>query len=300
MRLLVVGGTGFIGVPLCRTLAQRGHELLVLTRAYSPSASVPGVRHVSWDQSEWPQAVSGVQGIINLAGEPIAAKRWSAARKRCIRDSRVDTTRRVVEAIAGAPAKPSVLVNASAVGYYGSRADEPLTESSDAGQGFLAETCRAWEAEAQRAELLGVRVVRLRIGVVLGPGGGALAKMVPPFRAFLGGPLGSGRQWMSWVHRDDVIGLIEWALTHPQLSGAVNATAPNPVTMRELCANLGCALHRPSWAPVPAAVLRLGLGEMAQMLLEGQRVLPEAARRAGYAFRFEDVERALQDCVHTA
>ena len=283
MKLLVAGGTGFIGAPLCETLARRGHEVVLLRRADSPAAGLPGV-----------------QGVINLAGEPIAAKRWSPAQKCCIRESRLETTRRLISAIAASPVKPSVLVNASAVGYYGSRTDETLIESSAAGRGFLAETCQAWEAEAQRAEPLGVRVVRLRIGVVLGPGGGALAKMAPPFRLFLGGPLGSGRQWVSWVHRDDVIGLIEWALAHPQLSGAVNATAPNPVMMREFCVRLGRVLRRPSWAPVPAMILRLGLGEMAEMLLTGQRVMPDAARRAGYAFRFDDVEQALQACLRPA
>ena len=300
MRLLVTGGTGFIGTPLCRTLVRHGHELLILTRSRSPEVTLPGTRSVAWDAREWEQAISGVQGVINLAGEPLAAKRWSRGQKRRITESRVQTTRRLVDAIAASSTKPSVLVSASAVGYYGNRADEPLTESSAAGSGFLAKTCQAWEAEAQRAEHVGVRVVRLRIGVVLGPGGGALAKMAPPFQLFLGGPLGSGRQWMSWVHRDDVIGLIEWALTHPQLSGAVNATAPHPVTMRELCTCLGRVLHRPSWAPVPAMILRLGLGEMAELLLTGQRVIPDTALRAGYVFRFDDVERALEACVHPA
>ena len=280
MKLLVTGGTGFIGAPLCQTLVRHGHELVILARADSPR-----------------QTIRDVHGVINLAGEPLAAKRWSPAQKRRIRESRVEMTRRLVDAIAAAPVKPAVFVSASAVGYYGSRADEPLTESSAAGSGFLAETCQAWEAEARRAEPLGVRVVRLRLGVVLGAGGGALAKMVPPFQCFLGGPLGSGRQWMSWVHRDDVIGLIEFALAHPELSGAVNATAPNPVTMREFCAGLGRVLRRPSWAPVPSAILRLGLGEMAELLLTGQRVIPDAARRSGYVFRFEDVERALQACL---
>jgi len=168
-----------------------------------------------------------------------------------------------------------------------------LDETAAPGSGFLADTCRQWEQEAQRAEALGMRVIRLRFGVVLGPDGGALAKMVPPFRALLGGPLGSGRQWVSWIHRDDVIGLIEWAMKQPQLSGAVNATAPNPVTMREFCRELGRALRRPSWLPVPSVALRLLLGEMAEMLLTGQRVMPRAALDHGYAFRFPDLRHAL-------
>ena len=188
-------------------------------------------------------------------------------------------------------------MNASAIGFYGAHGDEELTEEHPSGEGFLAETCQAWEAEAQRAGVLGVRVVRLRIGLVLGAGGGALAKMAPPFRAFFGGPLGSGGQWMSWIHREDLIALIEWTLTHPELSGAVNATAPNPVRMRELCTELGRALQRPSWVIVPAFALRLLLGEMAELLLTGQRVIPSVASHAGFTFRFPDLLPALKACL---
>jgi len=292
VKLLVTGGTGFIGSPLCRALARQGHELTVLTRA-SRSSADPRIRYLAWADPGWPQAIRGIEGAINLAGEPIAAKRWSPAQKTVIRDSRVGTTRRLVDALAALPQKPSVLVSASAVGYYGDRGDEVLDETNAPGRGFLAETCQAWEAQAQRAEPLGVRVVRLRIGVVLAPGGGALAKMAPPFRGFLGGPLGSGRQWLSWIHREDVIGLIAWSLSQPALSGAVNATAPEPATMRAFCRELGRALRRPAWAPVPAPVLRVLLGEMADMLLTGQRVLPAVARRLGYVFRYPDLPRAL-------
>ena len=190
-----------------------------------------------------------------------------------------------------------MFVSASAVGYYGPRGDEELAEAHASGSGFLAETCQAWEAEAQRAEAVGVRVVRLRIGLVLGPGGGALAKMAPPFRAFLGGPIGDGRQWVSWIHRDDVIGLVGWALTRAGLSGAVNATAPEPVRMAALCRELGRAVRRPSWLPAPAGVLRLLLGEMADLLLSGQRVIPRAALQGGYAFRFPGLVEALEACL---
>jgi uncharacterized protein (TIGR01777 family) len=239
----------------------------------------------------------GVDGVVNLAGEPIAAKRWSARQKRRIRDSRVTTTRRLVNAIAAWPRKPSVFISASAVGYYGARGDEELAEADPPGSGFLAEVCQAWEAQALRAEAFGVRVIRLRIGLVLGLSGGALAKMTPPYRVFLGGPLGSGRQWVSWIHRDDLIGLVDWALTHPTVSGAVNATAPHPVTMRALCREVGRLLRRPCWLPVPELILRLLLGEMAQMLLTGQRVVPRAAVQAGYAFRHPDVAGALAACL---
>ena len=293
MKLLIAGGTGFIGGALCRALVQHGHELIVLSRQPERRASHGGITILPWETSAWQQKAVGCDGIINLAGESLAEKRWIPQQKRLIRDSRLEVTRRLVSAMAERPAKPAVLINASAVGYYGARGDEPLTEAEPPGHGFLAELCQAWEAEARRAEALGVRVVRLRIGLVLGPGGGALAKMVPPFRLFVGGPLGSGRQWVSWIHRDDVIGLIEWALKTPAVTGAVNATAPSPVTMRELCRSLGQALHRPSWAPVPAVVLRVLLGEMADLLLTGQRVLPAVANQLGYRFRYPELAGAL-------
>jgi len=293
MKLLIAGGTGFIGGALCRALVQHGHELIVLSRQPERRASHGGITILPWETSAWQQKAVGCDGIINLAGESLAEKRWIPQQKRLIRDSRLEVTRRLVSAMAELPAKPAVLINASAVGYYGARGDEPLTEAEPPGHGFLAELCQAWEAEARRAEALGVRVVRLRIGLVLGPGGGALAKMVPPFRLFVGGPLGSGRQWVSWIHRDDVIGLIEWALKTPAVTGAVNATAPSPVTMRELCRSLGQALHRPSWAPVPAVVLRVLLGEMADLLLTGQRVLPAVANQLGYRFRYPELAGAL-------
>ncbi len=298
MKLLITGGTGFIGVPLCDALLQHGHDLLVLTRSPQTQPARPGIRLLPLDTDEWPRAMGWMDGVINLAGESLAGARWSVEQKRRIRESRVETTRRVVEAIAAAPTKPSVLINASAIGYYGPRADEELTETDSPGRGFLAETCLGWEREAQRAEQIpGIRVVRLRIGLVLGPGGGALSKMVPPFRWWIGGPLGSGRQWVSWIHLDDVIGLVEHLLTQPGLAGPVNATAPHPVTMATLCRELGRALHRPSWAPVPGAVLRLLLGEMADLLLTGQRVLPRAAQQAGFRFRFAELPEALTACL---
>ncbi len=205
-----------------------------------------------------------------------------------------------MEAVTAASHKPAVLINASAIGFYGARGDEELTENATPSRGFLAEVCQAWETQAQQAEVVGVRVVRLRIGLVLGPGGGALQKMVPPFRCFVGGPLGSGRQWVSWIHRDDVLGLIEWALTSPGVSGAVNATAPRPVTMEAMCRELGAVLHRPSWAPVPAIILRLLLGEMSDLLLTGQRVIPTRALRSGYQFVHPYLNDALTACLNSS
>lgn len=297
MKLLVTGGTGFLGRALTARLRAHGHELLMLTRAPAAHRAEESLRWLGWD-SGWEQELPSCGGVINLAGEPIAGGRWTAARKRAIRDSRVETTRRIVHALTTtALPRPAILINASAVGYYGPRGDEPADETTPPGTGFLAELCRAWEEEATRARSLGVRVACLRIGLILGPDGGALAKMLPPFRAFLGGPLGSGRQWVSWIHRDDVAGLIEWALHSEAAGGAVNATAPEPVTMRDFCAALGRALHRPSWAPVPALFLRAKLGEMADLILTGQRVLPRVALTHGFAFRYPHLDQALAACV---
>ena len=293
MRVLVTGGTGFIGSALCRALAAAGHQVAVVTRGNAQPSARDAVRYLPWDGAEWRAALAAADAVVNLAGEPIAAKRWTVEQKVRIRESRVQMTRRLVEAMEGAGHRPAALISASAIGYYGDRGDVPVDEVSPPGSGFLAETCFAWEAEARRAETLGVRVVRMRLGVVLAEGGGALAKMVPPFQGFLGGPLGSGRQWVSWVSRDDVIGLIQWALAQEQVQGAINATAPEPVTMRGFCRELGRALRRPSWLPAPAPAVRLLLGEMAEMLLTGQRVLPSAALAKGYAFRFPRLPDAL-------
>jgi hypothetical protein len=291
MRVLVTGGTGFIGGPVCRALRSAGHAVMVVTR--HPEAGRED--EVSWERVG--EAVRAADAVVNLAGEPIADGRWTPLRKERIRESRVMATRAVVDAVAESSPRPSVLVSGSAVGYYGARGDEPLDETSEAGTGFLAGVCQAWEQEAMRAEPLGLRVVRLRIGVVLSNDGGALARMLPPFRAFVGGPLGSGRQWMSWIHRDDVVGLVLAALGSTRLRGAVNATAPQPVTNRDFAEALGHALGRPALLRVPALALRLALGEMADMLLSGQRVFPAAAERGGYRWRFPDLARALRACT---
>jgi hypothetical protein len=237
--------------------------------------------------------------VVNLAGEPIAGKRWTRAQKTRLRSSRIDTTRTIVQAIADAQRKPRLLLNASAVGYYGPRGDEEVSETEPPGNDFLAGLCREWEAEALRAEPHGVAVVRLRTGIVLGKGGGALAKMIPPFKLFVGGPLGSGRQWMPWIHLDDEVGLIEHLLA-PGAGGTVNATAPEPARMKEFCAALGNALGRPSWAPVPGFVLRAAFGEMADVLLTGQRAVPAEAQRRGYRFRFPTLPEALRDIIVSA
>ena len=297
MRLVIAGGTGFIGSALCTKLLDQGHSLTLLTRSQSPSSVLPNKKWITWEPASvgvWEQAVDGVDGVIHLAGEPIAAKRWTEAQKEKIRSSRINTTRALVAAIAKAKEKPKFLLNSSATGFYGPHGDETLAEESEPGKDFLSRVCTDWEAEARKAEGYGLRVIRLRTGIVLGKGGGALSKMVPPFKLFAGGPLGTGNQWMSWIQLEDEIGLILFLLEHPNANGAVNATAPNPVTMKEFCKTLGRVLRRPSWAPVPSFALRLLLGEMADMLLTGQRVLPAEAQKLGYSFRYPTLYEALQ------
>ncbi|HEV7733554.1 MAG TPA: TIGR01777 family oxidoreductase [Candidatus Binatia bacterium] len=292
MRVLVTGATGLVGKRLCDALRAASHAVTVVSRE---PGRVPG-RAVGWDAIA--PAVADSDAIVNLAGESIASSRWTAARKVAIRASRIEATRSLVRAIELASERPKVLINASAVGWYGPHGDEPLEETSRGpGDDFLARVCRDWEAEAVRAEALGLRVARLRFGVVLAPDGGALAKMLIPFRACLGGPIGGGRQWMSWVHRDDVVGLVREALGNEAYAGAVNVTSPNPVTNRDFVQALGHALGRPAVLPVPGLALRLVLGEMADMLLTGQRVLPAVAERNGYAWRQPELGAALASCI---
>lgn len=301
MSVVVAGGAGFIGRALVSALAARGRAVTVLTRR-APEAAGKGLPKTvavrRWNPAEPldPSVLKEAGAVINLAGATIA-RPWTAAARRLILESRVQSTTALVEAIKGAMAAgvpaPRVLINASAVGYYGPRADEAVTEGDSPGDDFLARVCRAWEAAALAARGAGVRVVLLRTGLVLGPGG-ALRLMSLPFRLFVGGPLGSGRQWVPWIHLDDVVGLVLFALEHEALDGPVNVTAPHPVRNRELAQTLGRVLRRPAALPVPALVLRLLLGEMSMMLLTGQRALPEAALRAGYGFRYAELEPALR------
>jgi uncharacterized protein len=296
MNLIITGASGFIGSELVERLGS-AHDLKLLTRQRPKKAVLSRTQWILWEPGvpgEWERCVEGADGIINLAGEPIANKRWSLEQKDRIRFSRVNTTRALVRAIAKAKAKPKFLISGSAVGYYGPRGDEPLTENSPAGAGFLADVCREWEDEARQAQGHGVRVALLRTGIVLGKGEGALAKMVKPFKLFAGGYLGSGKQWMPWIHVEDEVGLIQFLMDHENAAGAFNATAPNPVTMEEFCKVLGSVLNRPSWAPVPASALTLLLGEMAEMLLTGQRAVPKAAQDLGYSFRYPNILEALR------
>ena len=305
MRFVIAGGTGFIGSPLAEVYAEEGHDVRVLTRGlrdgesrHEPGTGMPGITSVGWtpdgSPGSWAAAVDGADAVVNLAGVPLAEGRWTPQRKAQMRDSRILSTRSIVSAITSVPAPPKVLVNSSAVGYYGN-STEPKTEESKPGEGFLANLAEDWEAEARKAEPAGTRVVLLRTGIVLEKAGGALPEMMRPFRFFVGGPMGSGRQYLSWIHRLDVIEMIRWIIETPAVSGPVNATAPHPVTNREFARALGRALHRPSLVPAPGFALKALLGEMAQpMLLEGQRVIPTRAQQHGYHFRYPEIDIAMR------
>jgi hypothetical protein len=243
------------------------------------------------------EKLSDVDAVVNLAGASIFSERWSEKRKAEIRASRVETTRLLVESLRNADPRPRVLVSASAIGYYGDRGDEEVDEDSSSGDDFLARVCVDWEAEAMKAVDAGVRVVIARFGLILGRGGGALGQMLPAFRNYVGGNIGSGRQWMSWVHIDDVTGFIEFALENDSVEGRFNLTAPNPVKNREFAKILGKVMHRPSIFPVPGFVLKLALGEFGEVLLTGQKVIPRRTLEAGYRFRYDDLEGALRDIL---
>jgi uncharacterized protein (TIGR01777 family) len=299
MHVVVSGGSGFVGTRLASGLIARGHQVTVLTRDASRSRDHlhPKVVVVSWAPgAEWEHVVDGAGGLVNLAGENLA-KRWTKKTKERIVASRVGALERLLHAVEKAKERPSVLVSASAVGYYGPRGDEELTEESAPGDDFLARTCRSWEEAALRFEGLGMRVATPRFGLVLGEEGGALAKMLPPFRAGLGGPLGNGKQWISWIHADDLVSLLVLALESPDAKGAINAVAPAPVRMNDFARALGRALHRPAFFRVPARVLKAGLGEMSTVVLDGQRVLPARAEALGFTFRHHEIGEALRSTL---
>lgn len=298
MKVGVTGATGFIGRRLCAVLAARGVVITAFTRGVerARSALPPGVHLVAWDPMVRPapiEALEGLDAVVHLAGEPVKARRWTPEERRRIHDSRALGTRHLVEGLAGVTSRPRALVSASAVGYYGDRGDERLDESSPPGHDFMAQVCVAWEAEAQRAEALGLRVVRLRSGLVLGSKGGLLQTMALPFRFGLGGTLGGGRQWVSWIHLEDEIGLILHCLEREDVRGPLNATSPQPATNRELTRELGSALGKPALLNVPKLALRLALGEVASMILASQRAYPTKAIETGYRFVFPELRPAL-------
>ncbi|MFN6500558.1 MAG: TIGR01777 family oxidoreductase [Nostoc sp. DedQUE01] len=305
MKVAVTGATGFVGSHLIQRLHQEGHRVLVLTRNTSfaqkvfPSGAFPNVEIVAYTPTQsgsWQSAIALCDAVVNLAGEPIGEGRWTPERKQEILNSRKLGTQKIVEAIVSANPKPTVLVNASAIGYYGTSETATFDETSLSGNDFLAQVCQTWEAEATKVKDAGVRLVILRLGIVLG-NGGALAKMIPPFKLFAGGPIGSGRQWFSWIHLDDLVNLILQALTRPEIEGVYNATAPNPVRMADLSHTLGEVMHRPSWLPVPGFAIEALLGDGAMVVLEGQKVLPKRTVETGFEYRYANLQSALKEIL---
>lgn len=298
MRVVITGGSGLIGSEVARDLGGAGYEVVILTRDPGKAGPLPpNTRAVRWDgrtAEGWGSLLDGETGIVHLAGESIASGRWTAEKKRRIRDSRVESGKAVLEAIRQAATKPRVLLQGSAVGYYGPRGDEVVTEHHAAGSDFLTDICVAWEASTAEAEALGVRRALLRTGIVLSRKGGALPKMALPFRMMAGGPLGSGRQWVPWIHIADEAGAIRFLLENGDASGPFNLTAPTPLRNRDFSRALGKALRRPALAPAPSFALRAVLGEMADMLLEGQRAVPQRLLEAGYVFRYPEALPALR------
>ncbi|MCX6537782.1 MAG: TIGR01777 family oxidoreductase [Acidobacteria bacterium] len=304
MRILIAGGSGFLGTHLTTALTAAGHDVSILSRqADLESASrTRGSRTIVWipdgSTGPWAETCGPIDAIINLAGASIGEGRWSPARKTALVASRVNATRSLVRFVEQVSPRPSLLINASAIGFYGDRGNDVLTEDATAGSDFLATLCRDWETEARRAQSVETRVVLVRTGLVLDPRGGALARMLLPFKLFAGGSFGSGRQFVSWIHRDDWVALVLWLLAAQDVAGPVNATAPGPVTNTEFAGALGRALRRPSWLPVPAFALKVALGEMASpLLLFSQRVMPDRASRAGFSFRYATLERAFSNLI---
>ena len=292
-KILVTGGTGFIGRRLRSLLIARGHTLAIATRTPEQQRNEPP----ALEFVPWLPDLSGFDAVVHLAGEPILGKRWSAKFKERILTSRVEGTRKVVDALAAAAKKPRVLVSASAIGYYGEQGDRLLPESAPRGDDFMAGVCERWEQEALRAEQLGVRVVCVRTGIVLGTEGGALKQMLTPFKLGVGGPFGSGRAHMSWIHVQDLCALMLHAIDAPQLRGPVNGVSPGVCTNKEFARALGRALHRPALLPIPPIAMKIALGEIAEVLLASQRCVPKAALDSGFRYKFPEIDGALRDLV---
>ncbi len=306
MRVFITGGTGLVGNRLIRWLRQRQDEVVVLTRRPEVARQQldPVCVLVEGDPmqpGEWQRAVEPCDAVVHLAGENLFRRRWNPAFKELLRDSRVKGTKHIVEALARNPKNTNgsskTLVSASAIGYYGPHGDEELDENSPPGDDMLARLCVDWEGAARGVQALGVRLAILRIGIVFAKEGGALAQMLTPYRLFAGGPVGSGNQYMSWIHIDDLVGMCLLALDRQEATGPINATAPNPVTNREFARALGRALHRPSIMRMPRFMLRVMVGEAAEVITTGQRVVPRRARELGYAFKFPEVDGALRDLL---
>jgi uncharacterized protein (TIGR01777 family) len=300
MKILITGGTGFVGRQLTSRLVKDGHEVTILTRSLKGAkGSLPGISYLEGDPTKkgsWQEAIKNHDAVINLAGASIFSK-WTDEHKKAIRESRVNTTQNIVEGIPTHPERPFTLFSTSAVGYYGFCGDEELTENSPPGNDFLARIAVEWEGEALKAKEKGARVVITRFGIVMGEKGGALSQMIPLFKKYVGGRIGSGKQWFSWVHIKDLAEAFTFLLKHPEISGPVNVCSPNPVRNKDLAKALGKALHRPSFMPAPGFMIKLVLGEFGSVILEGQRVIPRRLLDSDFIFQYPDIEKALQGIV---
>lgn len=302
MKIAIAGGTGFVGSALTNALLSKGHEIFILTRNPKKSSKNDKLHYVEWlhDNSAPETSLNGIEAIINLAGESINSGRWTEERKKRILNSRIESTREIIRIIKALNPKPTCLINASAIGIYGSSVDQTFTENSTGtGNDFLAETVKAWEHEALEAEKFKVRTVLTRFGIILGEEEGALPRMVLPYKLFGGGTVGSGKQWLSWVHIEDVINIILYCLDNIDIHGPVNVVSPHPATMKEFGKTIGRVLHRPHWLPVPGIALKLLLGEMSTLVLDGQKVLPEKLVENGYPFSHSHLEEALSDILQS-
>lgn len=300
MKILITGATGLVGQALTQSLLNDRHTIVVLSRRPETVRARAGVALYQWEPEASPppaEALQGVEAVVHLAGEPVAARRWTTEQKRRIRDSRMIGTRNLVAGLQAATTRPGVLVSASAVGFYGDRGDEQLDERAPAGHDFLSGVCREWERESGRAGELGMRVVQVRIGVVLSAEGGALPRMLPAFKLGVAGRLGSGQQWFPWIHIADLVGLFRHAIESPQLSGPMNAAAPGIVANAKFTKVLASVLHRPAFLPAPRMALNLALGEMSELLLASLRVVPRVAIESGYQFRYPELKAALEDLL---
>ncbi len=303
MKIIIAGGTGFIGKHLAKYLLGQGHSLIVLSRNpqsqhYPPNESY---RELFWDGHEpepWSTGCAGADVVINLSGASIADRRWSPKRKQELIDSRVDTTKALLQAITRWKNTPQTFITASGIGFYGDTGSKNVDEQTPAGTGFLGDLSQKWEQAAQEGESLGMRVVQIRFGMVLGLNGGALPKMKLPFQWFVGGPILPGTQYVSWIHIEDLVKMIHWCMNETSLHGPINGVSPSPVTMKEFCAVLGRTMNRPSLFPVPGFVLKVALGELSDMLTTGQRVIPQRAIESGFTFSYPELSQALDNVFH--
>ncbi|HXN03390.1 MAG TPA: TIGR01777 family oxidoreductase [Candidatus Acidoferrum sp.] len=305
MKVLIAGGSGYIGRRLSVSLVKAGHDVIVLSRQPKSESPPSGVRYLTWDARSgdggWVKELAGAQGIVNLAGATIGSWPWTRRRMAEMLSSRLSATAALVQALERLPAegRPSVLISASGIDYYGDRGDEVVTEDSQPGDSFLARLSLQWENAAQKAEPLGLRVVRMRTSMVFGRDAPAFNLLTLPVRLFVGGPLGSGRQWFTWIHIDDIVGLYRFGLENEQLSGAVNAVATDVRRQVEVAKEIGRILHRPTWFPAPAPLLRVALGAMSELLLDGRKAVPEKAKAAGYRFEFGGLPQALEEALRS-